>query len=168
MRNSNATLDKHYTSLFGSDPVTVNDYISEERPWYKVPHLRRLSWCIFILTLTATNNGYDGSMLNGLQALDIWQEDLGFPAGQKLGALANGTLFGNIAAIPFAPFFCDRFGRRPVIFFGSTLTIVGAVLQGLSNSYGFFLGSRIVLGFGVCLATIPSPTLISEIAYPTT
>ncbi|KAM9903877.1 hypothetical protein OXX69_007788 [Metschnikowia pulcherrima] len=168
MSSTTDTLEKRDTEPFTSDaPVTVHDYIAEERPWWKVPHLRVLTWSVFVITLTSTNNGYDGSMLNGLQSLDIWQEDLGHPAGQKLGALANGVLFGNLAAVPFASYFCDRFGRRPVICFGQILTIVGAVLQGLSNSYGFFLGSRIVLGFGAMIATIPSPTLISEIAYPT-
>jgi len=147
--------------------VTINDYIAETRPWYRVPHLRLLSFCIFLITITSTNNGYDGSMLNGLQSLSHWQEDMGHPAGQKLGALSNGTLFGSIAALPFAPFISDRFGRRKAIFAGQLITVIGGILQGVSTDYGFFLGSRIVLGFGSCIATIGSPTLISELAYPT-
>lgn len=153
-------------SLDGHE-VSVEDYIAETRPWYKVPHLRLLSWAIFLITLTSTNNGYDGSMLNGLQSLSHWQDDMGHPQGQKLGALSNGTLFGSIAALPIAPFLTDKFGRRAVLFGGQFLTIVGAVLQGASTDYGFFLGSRIVLGFGSCIATVGSPTLISELAYPT-
>ncbi|KAM9937632.1 hypothetical protein OXX80_002869, partial [Metschnikowia pulcherrima] len=95
MSSTTDTLEKRDTEPFTSDaPVTVHDYIAEERPWWKVPHLRVLTWSVFVITLTSTNNGYDGSMLNGLQSLDIWQEDLGHPAGQKLGALANGVLFG--------------------------------------------------------------------------
>ena len=147
--------------------LSVHDYIAETRPWYKVPHLRRLSWVIFLITITSTNNGYDGSMLNGLQSLSHWQSAMDHPVGQKLGALSNGALFGGIAALPFAPFLADRFGRRFVLIFGQSLSIIGAILQGVSNSYGFFLGSRILLGFGSGVATIGSPTLISELAFPT-
>lgn len=147
--------------------VTVHDYIAETRPWYRVPHLRLLSFCIFLITITSTNNGYDGSMLNGLQSLSHWQDDMGHPQGQKLGALSNGTLFGGLAALPIAPYMADKFGRRTVIFVGQFITVIGGILQGVSNSYGFFLGSRIVLGFGSCVATIGSPTLISELSYPT-
>lgn len=147
--------------------VSVQDYIAETRPWYKVPHLRLLSWAIFLITITSTNNGYDGSMLNGLQSLSHWQDAMGHPQGQRLGALSNGTLFGSIAALPIAPYLADYFGRRTVLFGGQLLTIVGAILQGASTDYGFFLGSRIVLGFGSCIAVVGSPVLISEVAYPT-
>lgn len=163
-----STLEKKDTEILQTaEPVGMKDYIAETRPWYKVPHLRLLSWFMFLITITSTNNGYDGSMLNGLQSLTYWQKDMGHPAGQRLGALSNGTLFGNLAALPFAPYLSDRFGRKPVIIVGQTITVIGAILQGLSTSYGFFLGSRIVIGFGSMLATIPSPTLISELSYPT-
>lgn len=155
------------SNLGETHEVLVHDYIAETRPWYKVPHLRLLSFAIFLITITSTNNGYDGSMLNGLQSLLHWQSAMGHPTGQKLGALNNGTLFGSIAALPIAPYLADYFGRRSVVFGGQFLTVVGAVLQGVSNNYGTFLGSRIILGFGSCIATIGSPTLISELAYPT-
>ncbi|SGZ54727.1 CIC11C00000005070 [Sungouiella intermedia] len=147
--------------------LSVHDYIAETRPWYKVPHLRYLSFAIFLITITSTNNGYDGSMLNGLQSLSHWQSAMGHPQGQKLGALSNGTLFGSIAAVPVAPFLTDRFGRRFSLVFGQSLTVLGAILQGVSTNYGFFLGSRLIIGFGSAVATVGSPTLISELAYPT-
>lgn len=92
--------------------VSVGDYIAETRPWYKVKHLRFLSFCIFVITISSTNNGYDGSMLNGLQSLSHWQKTMGHPTGKRLGHLSNGTLFGAVAALPFVPYFSDRFGRR--------------------------------------------------------
>jgi hypothetical protein len=30
-------------------------------------------------------NGYDGSMMNGLQSLDLWEEYFGHPQGGLLG-----------------------------------------------------------------------------------
>jgi hypothetical protein len=45
-----------------------------EVAWYKHPGLRRLYLMMPILFLGSTINGYDGSLLNGLQTMDPWQE----------------------------------------------------------------------------------------------
>lgn len=138
-----------------------------EIPWYKVPHLRYLNFCIFLISLTSTNNGYDGSMLNGLQSLEFWRDKMGQPTGYILGALSNGTIFGSLATMVVAPYISDRWGRIIAIYIGQSLTILGAILQGVSTNYAFFLIARIIIGFGSCTAMISSPTLVSEIAYPT-
>lgn len=150
-----------------NDHLDVHDYIAETRPWYKVPHLRLLSFSVFIITLASTNHGYDGSMLNGLQSLTSWQEAMGYPTGYRLGGLTNAMLFGYIAALPVCPYLADKFGRRPIILLGAALISIGAVLQGLATGYVFFLCSRLLLGMGGMAGTIGCPALISEIAYPT-
>ncbi|KAF7585044.1 putative lactose permease [Clavispora lusitaniae] len=147
--------------------VAVEDYIAETRPWYKVKHLRWLTFMIFLITLTSTNNGYDGSMLNGLQSLEHWQKTMGHPTGKRLGHLSNGATFGGIAALPIIPYLSDHYGRKKLVIVGQTLAVVGGILQGASTGYGFFLGARILLGFGTMVAVVPSPPLISEISYPT-
>ena len=154
-------------NVLGGNEISVHDFIAESRPWYKVPHLRQLSWAIFLITITSTNNGYDGSMLNGLQSLPYWHSAMGNPTGHRLGALSNGVLFGGFACMPFAPLFTDRFGRRNAVILGQGSTILGAILQGASTNYGFFLSSRIILGLGGAFSAIASPALISELAYPT-
>lgn len=73
-------------------PATIKDYMSEERAWWKVSHLRLLSWAVFLITLSSTNNGYDSSMLNGLQSLSSWQRAMDHPRGQTLGALSNASM----------------------------------------------------------------------------
>lgn len=151
---------------------SVNDALDgnvkyNDTPWIKVPHLRHLNFCIFLISLTSTNNGYDGSMLNGLQSLEYWRDYMGNPTGHVLGALSNGTIFGNILSFSIAPILSDRFGRRFGIIFGQSLTVLGAILQGVSTNYGFFLVSRIIIGFGSTTAVVSAPALVSEIAYPT-
>ncbi|KAF7185312.1 hypothetical protein HII31_13291 [Pseudocercospora fuligena] len=42
--------------------------------WYKDQGLRSLYIMMPILFLGATTNGYDGSLLNGLQTMDPWQQ----------------------------------------------------------------------------------------------
>ncbi len=41
--------------------------------WWKDPALRKLYLAMPVLMLAATINGYDGSLLNGLQTMDSWQ-----------------------------------------------------------------------------------------------
>ena len=48
-------------------------------PWYKKPSLLKLNICLFSLFLFSSANGYDGSMMNGLQALPQWQAALNHP-----------------------------------------------------------------------------------------
>lgn len=43
-------------------------------PWWRHKGLRRLYIMMPILFLGATTNGYDGSLLNGLQTMVPWQE----------------------------------------------------------------------------------------------
>ena len=42
-------------------------------PWYKQAGLRNLYAMMPIMFLGATTNGYDGSLLNGLQTMEPWQ-----------------------------------------------------------------------------------------------
>lgn len=149
------------------DNHSISEYIRHTKPWYRQAHLVSLNLAVFVVTLTSTNNGYDGSMLNGLQSLQSWHDKMSNPTGHVLGALSNGTIFGGILAIPFAPLVSDRLGRWWAIVIGEIITVVGAILQGVSTNYGFFLVARMFLGFGSMVAVVGSPTLISEIAFPT-
>lgn len=92
---------------------------------------------------------------------------MGNPTGHVLGALANGPIFGGILTLAIAPYVSDKWGRVFAIVLGQSLTLLGAILQGVSSNYAFFLVSRIVIGFGVCISVVSSPILISEISYPT-
>ena len=42
--------------------------------WWRHPGLRKLYSMMPILLIGATINGYDGSLLNGLQTMDPWQD----------------------------------------------------------------------------------------------
>lgn len=57
--------------------------------WYKHPGLRKLYMMMPILFLGATVNGYDSSLLNGLQTLQPWQECKNEPFHRNCTAHAN-------------------------------------------------------------------------------
>lgn len=46
--------------------------------WYK-GHYLKLILMLMLVLITSATNGYDGSMMNGLQALDTWKNYFGNP-----------------------------------------------------------------------------------------
>lgn len=139
----------------------------DDRPWYTKRHLLLLNLAMIVPYLSSTTNGYDGSMLNGLQSMSQWQNFFDSPSGSRLGSLSNGVIFGQILAFPIAPWLCDHTGRRFPIFSGSLLLVIGAILQCAAQNYAMFLVSRMIIGFGGLIAVEASPMLVSELAYPT-
>ncbi|KAK5938610.1 hypothetical protein PMZ80_008800 [Knufia obscura] len=134
--------------------------------WYKDPSLRKTYFCLMMVVLTAATNGYDGSMMNGLQTLDPWQEKFNHPHGSILGILNAIMPIGSICAIPFVPYTVDILGRRMGILIGCIIMVFGVVLQSIAINLGMFIGARFFIGFGVAIAHGASPLLITELVHP--
>ncbi|KAF9445992.1 general substrate transporter [Macrolepiota fuliginosa MF-IS2] len=156
----------------GGGPAVVSDgggyahLIDNSRPWWRNSRLIFLNLWIVLLLITSSTNGYDGSMMNGLQSLDQWNAAFGTPTGGKLGLLNAIQNIGSLAAYPFAPYVSDGLGRRPAIFIGAAIMIGATILQTASQSVGMFIGARFVIGFGLTFAAAAAPLLVTEIAYP--
>ncbi|KAF6826591.1 Lactose permease 27 [Colletotrichum musicola] len=136
-------------------------------PWYQKPNLRYLYLflvpaCIGVEMTT----GYDGSILNGLQAVQAWQDYFGEPKGALLGILGAAYNLGGLFSLPFVPWFNDRFGRKHSITFGSAVLVVGAILQATSVHIGMFLAARLLLGLGIPFAVSGASQLIAELSHP--
>jgi MFS family permease len=65
------------------------------------------------------SNGYDGSMMNGLQTVKNWQEYFNHPEGSILGVFNAIQSIGGIIGLPVAPYLNDKFGRRKALFYGN-------------------------------------------------
>lgn len=69
-------------------PVTVDAAIANKRgalKWLSNPGIVKLN-CVLALSLVSSYaTGYDGSMMNGLQSLDTWQDSFNHPGAQELG-----------------------------------------------------------------------------------
>ncbi|KAI0762183.1 general substrate transporter [Trametes elegans] len=141
--------------------------INHSRPWWKNTRMVRLNLCIALLLITSTTNGYDGSMMNGLQSLPQWNDAFDHPNGGKLGLLSAIQNIGSVAAYPFSPYVSDGLGRRAAVILGATIMCIATVLQTASHSVGMFIGARFLIGFGLTFAAAAAPVLITEIAYPT-
>ncbi|THH04380.1 hypothetical protein EW145_g5564 [Phellinidium pouzarii] len=151
-------------------PEYQNDYhhlVDTSKKWYKNRRLVVLNSWIFLLLITSMANGYDGSMMNGLQLLSQWESAFDNPSGSKLGLLGAIQNIGSLAALPFTPYLCDGLGRKWTIFVGAFIVVAGTIIQTASQSVNMFIGSRFMLGFGLGFCTAAAPMLVTEIAYPT-
>ncbi|PSK55281.1 High-affinity glucose transporter [Elsinoe australis] len=134
--------------------------------WYKDPGMRRNYIVLMFVVLTSATNGYDGSMVNGLQALDVWQEYFNHPSGSLLGLFSCIMAVGSLCALPVTPYIADGLGRRMGILIGCIIMMVGVVLQSISINFRMFVAARFFLGFGVSIAHGASPLLITELTHP--
>ncbi|KAK3677726.1 hypothetical protein LTR78_002576 [Recurvomyces mirabilis] len=134
--------------------------------WYTNKGLRNNYICLMFVVLTSATNGYDGSMVNGLQSLDVWQNYFHHPTGSMLGLFSAIMSVGSICAIPFVPYIADGLGRRYGIIIGCVIMILGVVLQSISVNFRMFIAARFFLGFGVAIAHGASPLLITELVHP--
>ncbi|TFY78284.1 hypothetical protein EWM64_g5722 [Hericium alpestre] len=142
------------------------DLIDKSRPWWMNRRLLALNGWIALLLITSTTNGYDGSMMNGLQSLPQWVQDFHDPSVNMLGLLNAIQNIGSLCAYPFSPYVTDGLGRRMAILLGATIMLIGTALQTASNSVNMFIGARFLIGFGLTFAAASAPLLVTEIAYP--
>jgi len=136
------------------------------KKWYNNRRLIALNGWIVLLLITSSTNGYDGSMMNGLQSLPQWQSYFKKPGSGELGLLNAIQNIGALAAYPFAPYLSDGIGRRPTVFIGAVIMCLATAVQGASQSVGMFVGARFLIGFGLTFAANAAPMLVSEISYP--
>lgn len=145
----------------------IDHLIDHSKPWWKNRRIVYLNLWILLLLITSSTNGYDGSMMNGLQSLGQWQEAFNHPTGGKLGLLSAIQFTGSLCALPFSPYIIDGLGRRTAIILGAFIMLAGVFIQTASQNVGMFIGARFMIGFGLTPAQSASPMLITEIAYPT-
>ncbi|KAF4625111.1 hypothetical protein G7Y89_g13055 [Cudoniella acicularis] len=133
--------------------------------WWKDPNLRILYFYILALIVTNTANGFDGSMMNGLQSLTYWQDYFGHPTGSKLGLFNCIMSVGSLVGLPLLPSLLDRYGRKSGIVVGSILMLVGIALQSGAVNFSMFIAARFLIGVGDVAAVTTAPLLIAEIAH---
>ncbi|KAJ5612075.1 hypothetical protein N7510_005269 [Penicillium lagena] len=150
----------------GVEGVTLRETDQRTRFWWHYPGLRSLNLLLLGCIVCDMTNGYDGSMLSGLQIIDRWEDALGNPAGTRLGTITNGTRYGQLGALLIAAPMMQRLGRRVPIMIGSCILLVGVALQAASVGYDMFVVSRVLIGFGNTIQNTACPILAAELAHP--
>ncbi|KAJ5172134.1 Major facilitator superfamily domain general substrate transporter [Penicillium capsulatum] len=137
-----------------------------DRPWYKQRHLLHLNFIIVSLVMYSSANGYDGSLMNGLEALNQWKTFMDNPAGAWLGWINAIYLLGCGIGYPIASWIANRYGRKRGVYVGYVFLVLGCVLQTAAHNDASFLLARFFLGGASALFGNAVPLLINEIAYP--
>ncbi|OOQ91839.1 sugar transporter [Penicillium brasilianum] len=140
---------------------------TDAEPWYRQSHLLRLNLIILSLAMYSSANGYDGSLMNGLEALAQWKTFMNNPAGSWLGWINAIYWLGCGVGCPTASWIADRYGRKPGVYVGYVFLALGVALQTAAQNDTTFLLARLFLGFASALFGNSVPLLINEIAYPT-
>lgn len=141
--------------------------LDPNRKWYNNRRIITLNAWIVLLLITSSTNGYDGSMMNGLQSLTQWTDYFNHPSGGRLGLLNAIQNIGSLAAYPMSPYLSDGLGRRPAIFIGAAIMCIATAIQSAAQSSGMFIGARFLIGFGLTFAANAAPMLVTELSYPT-
>ncbi|GME82731.1 unnamed protein product [Ambrosiozyma monospora] len=143
-------------------PIITQDTV----PWYKKRHLLVLNFFLLAPLLSSATSGFDGSLMNGLQSLDTWKNRYDDPEGAMLGFVNAAMSFGCWMGAIMASYFADRFGRRPCIIAGVIGVIVCTVIQVTAKHLPQLCAARWLLGIVAMHSAVPSPLLITELAYP--
>jgi MFS family permease len=105
--------------------------------------------------------------MGAINAMKPYQESFGLDgSGSSTGIVFIIYNLAQLAAFPFVAYISDVHGRRPCIFIGCFVILIGTAIQGSAHSLGQFIGGRFVLGFGAIVAHGAGPAYTVELAHP--
>ncbi|EPE05747.1 mfs sugar transporter [Ophiostoma piceae UAMH 11346] len=150
-----------------NDNVLYRMAMDDPVPWYKKKNLRQLYFLLFpcVIGIEMTS-GFDSQIINAVQIVPAWLQYFNHPKGGYQGIMASALPLGACIGLPFIPYINDGFGRRWCIMFGSTLMIIGSLIQGFSINGVMYIMSRAIIGFGLPFAIVAGSCLIGELGYP--
>ncbi|KAF9892246.1 hypothetical protein FE257_002023 [Aspergillus nanangensis] len=126
-----------------------------------------LYFCIFIAFCCACANGYDGSLMGSVLAMDHYQAKFKTGMdGPQVSLVTSLYTVGSIVATPFSAVISDKLGRRKCMFVGAWVIILGAIIISSSNHLAQFVVGRFVLGVGIQIMVVSAPAYAVEISPP--
>ncbi|KAK8119827.1 uncharacterized protein PG998_004453 [Apiospora kogelbergensis] len=152
-------------------PVTVDAAVKGQKTgifdWFSNAGIVKLNAILLLSLISSYATGFDGSMMNGLQSLDSWKASFNDPKADDLALLNAIQSVGQLVALPFCAYVCDRFGRKPALLISAAIMLVGVALQAGAQNTAMFIAARGIIGLGLALNITAAPLLIMELAYPT-
>ncbi|WWC66896.1 uncharacterized protein I206_100803 [Kwoniella pini CBS 10737] len=134
--------------------------------WWNDPGLRKLVFFMAVCTSSAIGSGVDGSLINGLQIIPQFNENLGDISDNHLGLVIASFSLGALPALPISAYLMDKFGRKSSLLLGCLSVIIGGISQSFTFGPNSFLGTRFIIGFGIALTGTSAPTLLMELSHP--
>lgn len=151
----------------GGDEVYKNLSNNCHPSWWRDAGLRKLNIGILLVFSSATANGFDGSLMNGLLTIPAFKEDLVNRVNTSiLGLIIAAISIGGLCALIPAGYVSDQWGRKKCLAIGTSLMIGTSVIQAFTSGPWAFLATKIILGVGIAFILIPAPALSTETAHP--
>ncbi|OBZ90494.1 putative inositol transporter 3 [Choanephora cucurbitarum] len=116
---------------------------------------------VFSVCLSGFLFGYDTGVISG--ALQPLEKDFALSVHQKewvVGSTTMGAVIGGF----LAGLCSDKLGRKPLVLSAAVVFILGSILLSIATQYGTLVLGRLIVGFGVGMASMIVPVYISEIA----
>ncbi|KAL2816090.1 putative MFS hexose transporter [Aspergillus granulosus] len=148
------------------DQERIHQLIKDSPPWYKVGSLVRLYLLLIAPLLTSTAWGFDQSLTNGLQSVNLFMETFGNPSGSRLGFFGASASVGGIVACIIGGPLSERFGRKIMCSGGAALVVSMAIMQTFSTNFEMFTGGKLLVGLGSFFQQVAAPVLVTELAHP--
>ncbi|RPB04383.1 general substrate transporter [Choiromyces venosus 120613-1] len=127
----------------------------------------KLYFFLFVAFLNSCINGYDGSLMGGINAMKYYQTYFNMETvGSGTGLVFSVYTVGNIVGSFFCGPFTDWWGRRWGMFIGASIIIAGTCTQAPATSRAMFTGGRFILGFGVATCATAGPSYVAEMSHP--
>ncbi|KAF8544386.1 general substrate transporter [Trichophaea hybrida] len=127
----------------------------------------KLYFFLFVAFINSCINGYDSSLMGGINAMKTYQSYFHMKTvGSQTGLVFSMYTIGNIVGSFFCGPFTDWWGRRWGLFIGASIIIAGTCVQAPATSKAMFMGGRFILGFGVATCATAGPAYVAEMAHP--
>ncbi|KAM5352810.1 hypothetical protein ACJ41O_005532 [Fusarium nematophilum] len=160
-----------------ADPIVTRLVEEDKTPWYKKRNLRLMYVWLFLCCMgVEMTSGFDSQLINTLQFSQTFhhyfgngrtnEEELYAIEPGLLGFVNSSYQLGSIFAVPIAPWFAQRFGRRWSIMLGSWIMVAGALIQGFAQHVAMYIIARMLLGVGILFCIISGAALIGELGHP--
>lgn len=106
--------------------------------------------------------GYDTGVIAGAQLyfVDDWPEI----QDNQLALIVSIALIGAAVGALFSGNISDRIGRKKVIIFADILFTIGSVVMAFAPTIAVLMIGRLIIGFGVGIASQIVPLYLSEVA----
>ncbi|KAL3442862.1 general substrate transporter [Aspergillus insuetus] len=149
-----------------SAAIPIPESSVDVKHWWRHKNLLTLNMLMVFPLLSLFTQGFDGSMMNGLQSVESWRSYFGEPKGATLGLFNAAYPIGGLVATPFISLVNDGFGRRFGLTLGAGICCVGAAVQGGAQNLAMFVVARGILGCGAVFLGSSGAPLLTEIAHP--
>ncbi|KFY28442.1 hypothetical protein V491_00455 [Pseudogymnoascus sp. VKM F-3775] len=142
-------------------PIDIKSYA----PFYKRKNGILLYFLLTSSLLSSMALGIDGSMTNGMQVLETWQDRFGHPEGSTLGFFGASTAIGGVIPFIFFNWVTDAYGRRWPTFIGSMIIMAGVLVEFFATSLNMYIGGKVVVGIGSSFIQMGAPVLVTELSH---